>query len=144
MYMMATWHGSAFCVAGPKSLQWRHNGRDGVSNHQPYDCLLYRLFRRRSKKTSKLRVTGLCVGRPLNSSHKWPVTWKMFPFIDVIIEGNPSVSGRFPSQRASNAGFCVFFEVNPNKPPNKLWDYRWFATPWRPCDVSAMIRASIH
>ena len=27
----------------------------------PRDCLLDRLFRRRSKKTSKLRVTGLCV-----------------------------------------------------------------------------------
>ena len=36
------------------------NGRDGISNHQPHDCLLNRLFRRRSKKTSKLRVTGLC------------------------------------------------------------------------------------
>ena len=44
------------------SLQWRHNERDGVSNHKPYDCLLNRLFRRRSKKTSKLRVTGLCGG----------------------------------------------------------------------------------
>ena len=42
------------------SLRWRHNGRDDVSNHQPHDCLLNRLFRRRSKKTSKLRVTGLC------------------------------------------------------------------------------------
>ena len=31
---------------------------DGVSNHQPYNCLLNRLLRRRSKKTSKLRVTG--------------------------------------------------------------------------------------
>ena len=41
-------------------LQWRHNGRDRFSNHQPHDCLLNRLFRRRSKKTSKLRVTGLC------------------------------------------------------------------------------------
>ena len=41
-----------------QSLQWRHNGHDSVSNHQPYDCLLNCLFRRRSKKTSKLRVTG--------------------------------------------------------------------------------------
>ena len=44
------------------SLKWRHNGRDSVSNHQPHDCLLNHLFRRRSKKTSKLRVTGLCAG----------------------------------------------------------------------------------
>ena len=42
-------------------LQWRLNGRDSVSNHQPHDCFLNRLFRRRSKKTSKLRITVLCV-----------------------------------------------------------------------------------
>ena len=30
------------------TLQWRHNERDGVSNHQPHDCLFQRLFRRRS------------------------------------------------------------------------------------------------
>ena len=69
------------------TLQWRHNGRDDVSNHQPHDCLLNRLFRRRSKKTSKHRVTGLCAGNsPVNSPHKWPVTRKMFPFDDVIME----------------------------------------------------------
>ena len=43
-------------------LQWLHNGHDSVSNHQPHDCFLNRLFRHKSKKTSKLRVTGLCVG----------------------------------------------------------------------------------
>ena len=40
------------------SLQWRHNGRDGVSNYQPRGCLFNRLSRHRSKKTPKLRVTG--------------------------------------------------------------------------------------
>ena len=45
-----------------EALQWRHNGHDSVSNHQPHDCLLNRLFRCRSKKTSKFRVTGLCAG----------------------------------------------------------------------------------
>ena len=44
------------------ALRWRHNEWDGVSNHQPHDCLLSRLFGRRSTKTSKLRVTGLCAG----------------------------------------------------------------------------------
>ena len=44
------------------TLRWRHNGHDGVSIHQPRDCLLNRLFRCRSKKTWKLRGTGLCVG----------------------------------------------------------------------------------
>ena len=60
------------------SVQWRHNGRDGVTNHQPHDCSLNRLCRRRSKKTSMLRVTGLCAG-------------------------NSPVTGEFPAKRASNA-----------------------------------------
>ena len=63
---------------GNPSLQWRHNGSDSVSNHQPHDCFLNRLFRHRSKKTSKLRVTGLCAGK------------------------SPE-AGEFPSQMASNA-----------------------------------------
>ena len=46
--------------------------------HQPYDCLLNRLFRRRSQKTSKLRVTGLCAG-------------------------NSPVTGEFSAQLASSA-----------------------------------------
>ena len=60
------------------TLQWRHNERDGVSDHQTHDSLLNRLFRRRSKKTSKLRVTDLCVR-------------------------NSRVTGEFPTQRASTA-----------------------------------------
>ena len=59
------------------SLQWRHNGRDIVSNHQPHNCLLNCLFRRRSQKTSKLHVTGLCAG-------------------------NSPGTGEFPAQMASN------------------------------------------
>ena len=60
------------------TLQWHHNGHDGVSNHRPHHCLLNHLFRCRSKKTSKLHVTGLCVGNSL-------------------------VTGEFPTQMASNA-----------------------------------------
>ena len=61
-----------------RTSRGRHNGRDGVSNHLPHDCLLNRLFRRRSKKTLKLRVPGLCAGTS-------PVT------------------GGFPAQRVSSA-----------------------------------------
>ena len=61
-----------------RTLQGRHNGPDSVSNHQPHDSLLNRLFRRRSKKTSKLCVTGLCAGNSLET-------------------------GEFPAQMASNA-----------------------------------------
>ena len=60
-----------------KILQWRHNERDGVSNHRRPDGVHNRLFRHRSKKSSKLRVTGVC-------------------------EGNSPVISEFPAQRASN------------------------------------------
>ena len=43
-------------------LQWRYNERDGLSNHAHLDGLRKRLYRRISKKTSMLRVTGLCEG----------------------------------------------------------------------------------
>ena len=71
-----------------KHYKWHHNDRDGVSNHQPHDWL----FNRRSKKTSKLCVTGLVRGihrRPVNSPHKGPVTWKMFSFDDIIMNVQP-------------------------------------------------------
>ena len=58
-------------------LQWYHNEHNGISNHQHLDCLLNRLFRRISKKTSKFHVTGIC-------------------------KGNPTVTGGFPSQRINN------------------------------------------
>ena len=32
------------------TLQWRHNERDGVSNDQPHDCLLNRLFKAQIKE----------------------------------------------------------------------------------------------
>ena len=59
-------------------LLWGNNGRHGLSNHQPRDCSLNCSLRRRSKKTSKLRVIGLC-------------------------EGNSPVTGEFPAQMVSNA-----------------------------------------
>ena len=66
-----------FCTCH-NTLQWRHNEHDCVSNHQPRHCLLNRLFGCRSKKPSKLGVTGLCVG-------------------------NSPGTGEFPAQKASNA-----------------------------------------
>ena len=63
------------------AFQWRHNRRDGVSNHRRREYLLNHLFRRRSKKTWKLRVTGLC---EVNSPYNCSVTRKKFLF-DVVI-----------------------------------------------------------
>ena len=42
------------------ALLWRHNGRDGVSNHQPHDCLLSILFRHRSENVKAPRHWPLC------------------------------------------------------------------------------------
>ena len=72
------------------TFEWHLYERNGFSNHRRIDCLLNRLFRRRSKKTSKLCVTGLC-------------------------EGNPPVTGGFPSQRASNAAMSPSDDV--------IWHY---------------------
>ena len=67
-----------------------HKERNGVSNYRCLDCFLNRVLRRKSKKTSKFRFTGLCVREiyrwPVNSRHKGPVTRKMFPFDDVIMK----------------------------------------------------------
>ena len=70
------------------TLQWRHNGRYGVSNHQPNDCLLkiYSVAdqRKHQSSASLAFVWGIHLW-PVNSPHKWPVTQKMFPFDDVIM-----------------------------------------------------------
>ena len=47
-----------------KTLQRRHNESDDVSIHQRVDYMLNRLFRCRSKKPSKLRVTDRYEGNP--------------------------------------------------------------------------------
>ena len=84
------------------TLQWRHNEPDGISNHQPRDCLLKRLFRRRSKKTSKLCVTVLCVG-------------------------NSPVTGEFPAQMASNAEFfSIWWRHREYLPPSSMYSLVWY------------------
>ena len=77
-----------FCPEPAFTLQWRHNGHNSVSNHQPRDCFLIHLFRRRSKKTSASLafVRGIHRG-PVNSPHKCPVTRKMFSFDDLLAPG---------------------------------------------------------
>ena len=86
---MATVEAIIFVYSQFVTLQGRHNGRESVSNYQPHDCLLSRLFRRRSRKyqssASLAFVRGIHRG-PVNCPHKWPVTRKMFPFDDVIMQ----------------------------------------------------------
>ena len=90
-------------------LHWRHNERDSVSNHHHHDCLLNRLFRRRSKKTSQLRVTGLC-------------------------EGNSPGTGEFPAQMASNAeNVSIWWRHHETGFPSTYWIFsdnypEWYET----------------
>ena len=69
-------------------LQWRHNGRDDISNHQLHFCLLTHSGadpRKHQSSASLAFVRGIHRW-PMNSPHKWPVTQKMLPFDDVIME----------------------------------------------------------
>ena len=63
--------------ASPAFVRGIHRLPVNSPHKGPYECLLNRLFMRRSKKTSKFRLTGLC-------------------------EGNSPVTCEFPAQRANN------------------------------------------
>ena len=91
------------------TLYWRHNDRDGVSNHQPHDCSFNRLFKSRSKQTSKHRVTGFCAG-------------------------NSPVTGGFPTQMASNGlSLPRMFALDAGSPPD-IW-YLFIQSLWQMADI---------
>ena len=100
IYTMVAWRNSSWKYGRfwwKMPLQWRHNERDGVSNHQPHNCLRNGLFRLRSEKTSKLRVTGLC-------------------------EGNSPMTGEFPAQRVSNAEkVSIWWRHHLHLPAQLVW-----------------------
>ena len=100
----------------PSPLQWRHNERDDVSYHRRLGCLLNHLIRHRSKKTSKLRVTGLC-------------------------EGNSRVTGEFPSQRTSNAENVSIWWRHHEKPLSPAVRYRASATTQCKVDIMDIVFA---
>ena len=121
------------------ALQWRHNGCDSVSNHQPHDCLLNGLFRRRSKKTWKLCVTGLCAGNSPwtgefpasmarnaeNVSIWWRhhgkiVFWLIFPW-DLLQSVQPAINHCFREMviRLINVD-SVYWRINASLRDNEL------------------------
>ena len=73
---------------------------------QPHGCLLNRLFRRRPKKTSKLRVTGLCEDRWIprtktSNAENVSIWWRHHEIADTYRRGCPRrlflwLSKRFP------------------------------------------------
>ena len=102
-------------------LQWRHDERDCVSNHRRLHCLLNCWLMRRSKKTSKLRVTGLCdVNSPVTGEFPAQQTSnaKMFP-LDYVIMLHPSPSTLPPCEQ-----LCTTYLIHKNgtaiRPPVNL------------------------
>ena len=80
----------------PVFIPVNHDDRDGVSNHQPKDCLLNRLFggdQRKHQSSASLAFVGGIHRWPVNSPQKGPVTRKRFLFNDVIMSCRRVVSG---------------------------------------------------
>ena len=73
-------------MGGLASLQWCHNGCDGVTNLMIVYSTIYSSTdqRKHHSPTSLAFVQGI-PWWPVNSPHKGPVTWEMFPFDDVIM-----------------------------------------------------------
>ena len=126
------YHGS-WRLCNNLSLQLRHNEHDGVSNHRRLDCLLNRLFKHRSKITSKLRVTGLSAGIS-------PVTGEIPAFIKgqwrgkcfnwwrhhvLHLRRSPSSSGVCPSLSTASDPWVGFFRIL-NKIMLNNDTYTWF------------------
>ena len=107
-------------------LRWRHTGRDSVSNHQPHDYLLNRLFRRRSKKTSKLRVIGLCAGNSPGTSDAENVSiwWRHHVFR--ISYRNKCITRKFWEACLFQADIMVSdyrLDMNTDSMPNKFINF---------------------
>ena len=118
---VTSWHEHAYCVSGFMSLQWRHFGHKGVSNHLPHRRLLNRLFRSRKKThhspASMAFVRGIHRW-PANSLLKWPAKQKMNPFGDVIICRDDTVYRCIASTREQLR--WVFFVGSPFLGPFSL------------------------
>ena len=70
------------------ALLWRHNDRDGVSNHQPhlvFSTVYTGADQIKHQSSASLAFVWEIHRSPVNSPHKWPVTQKMFPFDDVTM-----------------------------------------------------------
>ena len=64
----------------------------------------------------------------------WCASWwrhQTFSALLALCEGNPPVTGWFPSQRPVTWSIDVFFDLRQNKRLNKQSRRRWFETPWR-------------
>ena len=87
-------------------------------------------------KTSVILFVELTWEQNVNViSHDDVIKWKHFPL--ALCEGNPEVTGEFPSQSPVTRGFDIFIDLRLNKQFSKQSRHWWFETPlrslWRHC-----------
>ena len=79
-------------------LHRRHNERDGVSSHQPHDCLLKRYNtgadQRKQQSSASLAFVREIHRWPVDSPHKGPIMRETFPFDDVIMKNSSMLTDR--------------------------------------------------
>ena len=95
--------------------------------------------RKHQSSASLAFVRGIHRG-PVNSLHKWPVTWKMFPFDDVIVEWKCSLHHKM----AVMWPLVDFIVVGLNKLLNKYSSYQWFERQCHPCDIIVIKHNMMH
>ena len=144
-------------VSNTKSVMWWHPGKrlhiqDGHYRDTPHHTLGVLM----SRFTDHLTVcSNVCVDVTINNIINWLMVasaqkkckrcrewWhhQMETFIALLIlcEGNPTVTGGFPSQRPVTRSFDVFFDLRPNRRLSTQSRRRWFKTPsrslWRHCN----------
>ena len=134
--LLATWwckewdissHGIGLFPSECSTLRWRHTGCDSVSNHQPHGCLLNRLFRHRSKKTSKLRVTDV-----VREIHKGASNTELFPFGAVIMR-NQRANLKWPGSFTNSDTYKILNGIHGGSIDQKrvLYQPYW----WYGCNI---------
>ena len=139
------------------TLLLRHNGCNDASNHEPHDCLLNRSFRRRWKRTSKLRVTGLCAGNsPVTGEFPAPMAsnaenvsiwcrhheawclmmWTHFPHYCTFVEGFFRITVEYPDKEPEVWSFVSIFGCLSEEAVEQLSDFP--EIPWYSYDIILM------
>ena len=78
------------------SLQWRHNGRDSGSNHQPHDCLLKRFIQTQIKENIKAPRHWPLWGEIASNAENVSIWWRHH--VDFECDGQ----GRIAAMKRSN------------------------------------------
>ena len=109
------------------------NDHQNILIHLPPSCLFRSLHKLASKETMKVPhhspfVKGIHQSQ-MDSPHKGPVLWKLFPFYDVILE-HTAVT---PVGYMHNHKLCFEFPWQQFHPHSACWRMHMHLLPWIPC-----------